>query len=79
MSLVKAAREYLDFMTCGDGITWIDYRAESERLENNLREALEAAEQRVHSDVCPVSNGEHVWEPDGSAPHECCSLCATRR
>lgn len=51
MSIEKAAREYLDFMTSKKGVSWLDYRAESERLENNLREALEAAEHRVHSDA----------------------------
>ena len=30
-------------------------------------------------DVCPVTNSKHVWEPDGSVPHECCKYCGKRR
>ena len=39
----------------------------------------QAAQQDAQADICPVSGGDHDWEPDGSAPHECCSLCGKRR
>lgn len=38
-----------------------------------------AAQQARAADVCPETGGKHHWEPDGSAPHECCSECGTRR
>ncbi len=48
-------------------------------LVEAIQPILESGLTKRAPDVCPVSNGEHVWEPDGSAPHECCSLCGTRR
>lgn len=42
--------------------------------------AVDVGNLTTHApDVCPVSEGEHVWEPDGSTPHKCCSLCGTRQ
>jgi len=41
MSLEKAAREYLEFMTSKKGLSWVDYLGESAQLETQLREALE--------------------------------------
>lgn len=70
---------------CFYGPVWIKDRLEycgvhGADIANEYDVSFMSAPNKVlHADVCPVSNGEHVWEPDGSAPHECCSLCGTRR
>ena len=70
--LLQAAKHALEFIQSIDSY-------ENSKTANELRQAIEAAEQCVRSDVCHECGAINAFEYDKERRGEVCVRCGTRR